>query len=127
MGDLVSNSSDHLLSKLKSALPPEHNAILEETFQKHDLLRNNFLDQRVSTAYGRRKVAESVTDMLPYHVVKSFPELQSSKRSEIYRVRLADIIEQQLERSQWDPDRRDGFLAEFDYIQNLRYAVIFVL
>ncbi len=127
MGDLVSNSSDHLLSQLKSALPPEHNAILEETFQKHDLLRNNFLDQRVSTAYGRRKVAESVTDMLPYHVVTSFPELQSSKRSEIYRVRLADIIEQQLERSQWDPDRRDGFLAEFDYIQNLRYAVIFVL
>ena len=121
IGDLVAQSSDHLLENLKSVLP-DQSKTLDETFQKHDLIRNNFLDETVGTAYGRRKLADSVTDMLHPQVVTSFPELHSSKKSEIYQVSLAALIEQQLNRRQWVPERNGGFPPEFEYIRNLRYV-----
>jgi hypothetical protein len=120
LGELVFESSEHLLSQLILVLP-DHSTILEETFRKHDVLKKNFAsDGGVTTAYGRRKLADSVTNMLHPQVLSSFPQLQASKKSEIYRVPLADIIQQQLARRNWDPDRHDGYFPEFEYIEKLR-------
>ena len=119
--ELASVSSEHLAKKLKLLLPDD-STLIDDTFRKHDLLRNNFLSTGVATAYGRRKTLESVTTVLHPEVLTSFPQLQSSKKSEIYKVPLADIIEQELARHNWDPDRHDGYYPEFEYIQKLRYS-----
>ena len=118
---LASESSEHLATKLKLLLPNDQ-AIIDDTFRKHDLLTKNFLSTGISNAYGRRKQLESVAKVLHPEVLTSFPQLQSSKKSEIYLVPLADIIEQELARHNWDPDRQDGYYPEFEYIQKLRYS-----
>jgi hypothetical protein len=123
LGKLALQSSNHLATNLK-LLFPNDNTIIDDTFRKHDLLTNNFLSTEIATVYGRRKKLELVTTVLHPEVITSFPQLQSSKKSEIYKVPLADIIEQELSRHNWDPDRNDGYYQEFEYIQKLRYTGI---
>jgi hypothetical protein len=119
LSQLASESSEHLSTKLKLLLPND-TTIIDDTFRKHDLLTNNFHSTGLATAYGRRKRLGSVATVLHPEVITSFPQLQSSKKSEIYKVPLADIIEQELTRHNWDPDRNDGYYPEFEYIQKLR-------
>lgn len=119
MSDLAVESKRNLLSKLKNKIPEKHKEV-EDIFETEDWLTDCLTNPYLKSHFKRVKKADSFIEYSIPQSITSLINCQYSTSCNSLKLNVKEVVQQELEYSNWDPDKNFGLPEDFDYIQNMK-------